>query len=310
MAITVFADVIVPNSVLSAGIRGKQVRSNARVQSQNGTMQINTVWARTLRQYEIGFIPMLVSQWQTLEGLFEVTEGGAYGMLLADPKDVAVDPAAGLLYPFATTLVGTIGLGYGVPTYKLHKRYTAVGTSRTKDRAVTRPQATPTPVLKRGGATVTLGAAPGNAAIDYTTGTVTFVADSSSAVTAVSVGATTQVTLTAALAGLSVGQRLYLSGLAGTVGSALNGASHAVTAITGGALNVYTLSVSTTGLAWTSGGTGFDYPQASETLTWGGAMYVPVHFASDEIDWELVVGGAEGSRLLAGPTVMLMEVRE
>ena len=35
-----------------------------------------------------------------------------------------------------------------------------------------------------------------------------------------------------------------------------------------------------------------------------------VHFASDEIDWELVVGGPEGSRLLAGPSVTLMEIRE
>ncbi len=308
MAITVFADVIVPSSVLAAGVRGKQVRRNVRTQAQNGQMQINVAWARTLRQYEVGFVPMLVSQWQTLEGLFEVTEGGAYGMLLADPKDTAVDPTSGLLYPFTTALTATIGLGYGVPTYKMYKRYTAAGTSRTKDRAVTRPQ--PTPTLKRAGATVTLGASAGNAAVNYTTGTVTFVADSSSAVTAVTVGATTQVTLAAALAGLTVGQRLYLAGLTGTVGTALNGLSHATTAITGAGLNVYTLSVVTTALAWTSGGSGFKYPQASETLTWGGAMYVPVHFASDEVDWELVVGGPEGSRLLAGPSVTLMEVRE
>jgi len=308
MGITVLNDVIVPNSIISRGVRGKQLRKNARAQVQSGEMQINIGWSHTLRRYEIGIIPLSVAQWQTLEGMHEVTDGGAYGMLMEDPKDLAVAAAAGLLYPYTTALTGTIGLGYGVPAYKLYKRYTSIGSTRTRDRPITRPQATPT--LKRDAATVTLGAAAGNAAINYDTGTATFVADSSSPVTGVTVGATTQVTLTAALSGLAIGGRLYLSGLTGADAATLNGLSHAITNITGGGLNVYTLSTVTTGLTITAAGSGYKYPQASEALTWSGRFYVPVHFENDEIDWELVVSGAEAGRFMAGPNVVLMEVRE
>lgn len=308
MAITVFNDVIMPSTVLAAGVRGKNQRNNTRTLAANGNGQININWARTLRQYELGIVPMSVATWQTIEGLHEVTEGGAYGFLLPDPKDQTASNTQGLLYPFNSTLLGTNGLGYGVPQYKLHKRYTSAGSSRTKDRAITRPRATP--IIRRGGVAVTHGASPGNLAINYDTGTVTFVADSSSTVTAVAVGATTNVTLTAALAGVAVGERLYLSGLTGTVASTLNGLSFAITAITGGGLNIYTLTVATTGLAWTSGGSGFAYPQSTETLDWAGDFYVPVHFASDVIDWELVAGGPAAARLLAGPSVVLNEVRE
>lgn len=309
MSITVFNDVILPNSVLAAGVRGKNQRRNTRTMAANGQGKINIDWSRTLRQYELGIVPMQVSAWQAIEGLHEVTEGGAYGFLMQDPKDSAVSATEGLLYPFnGGALLGTNGLGYGVPSYKLHKRYTSAGSARTKDRAITRPRATP--VVRRGGVTVTHGAGAGNIAINYDTGTVTFVADSSSSVTAFTAGATTQITLTAALAGVSVGERLYISGIVGTSAAVLNGQSHPITAITGGGLNVYTLSVVTTGLTRTSGGTGFAYPQSTETLSWDGSFYVPVHFANDDIDWELVVAGPADSRFLAGPSVVLNEVRE
>jgi uncharacterized protein (TIGR02217 family) len=309
VSITVYNDVILPASVLSAGVRGKNARRNTRTMTANGQGQINVDWSRTLREYQLGIAPMPVTTWQTIEGLHEVTEGGAYGFLMQDPKDSAVAATEGLLYPYNTSaLLGTNGLGYGIPAYKMYKRYTSVGSTRTKDRSITRPQTTP--VVKRGGSTVTHGAGAGNIAINYDTGTVTFVADSSSTVTAVSVGATTQVTLTAALSGVAIGERLYLSGLTGTVASTLNSLSHAITNITGGGLNVYTLSVVTTGLAWSGSGSGYAYPQSTETLTWSGNFYVPVHFANDEIDWELVKGGPADGRYLAGPSVTLLEVRE
>jgi len=308
VSITVYANVILPNRVVVAGLRGKSMRRNTRVQSNNGRQQVNIDWSRSLRQYELGFAPLPLSVWQTLEGLFEVTEGGAYGFLLEDPKDVTVATTEGLLYPYVSALVGAIGLGYGVPVYKLYKRYTSAGSTRTKDRPITRPQTTP--ALLRGGSPVTIGASAGNAAIDLDTGTVTFVADSSSTVTAVTVGGTTQVTLTAALSGLSIGGRLYLAGLTGSGAGTLNGASHAITNITGGGLNVYHLSTDTTGLTITAAGSGYKYPQASEALTWSGRFYVPVHFASDDIDWELAVAGPADTRFVAGPSVVLNEIRE
>jgi len=308
MSITVYNDVILPASVIAAGVRGRNLRRNTRTITASGTGQINVDWSRTLREYQLGVVPMSVATWGLIEGLHEVTEGGAYGFLMLDPKDSAASATEGLLYPYGTALVGTNGLGYGIPTYKMYKRYVSVGSTRTKDRAITRPQSAP--VVKRGGVTVTHGGGAGNIAINYDTGLVTFVADSSSTVTAFTAGATTQITLTAALSGVAIGERLYLSGLLGTAATTLNGLSHAITNITGGGSNVYTLSVATTGLTWTGSGSGYAYPQSTETLTWAGNFYVPVHFANDDIDWEMVKGGAASARMLAGPNVVLNEVRE
>lgn len=210
MAITVYTDIILPSGVLAGGVRGKQIRSNARTGARNGGMQINVNWARTLRQYELGVSPMTVEQWQAIEGLHEVTEGGAFGFLMSDPKDAS-----------ASLANGRVSLVSGT-TYQLQKRYTSAGSTRTKDRKITRPIAADF-VLQASGVTV--------AGANYTLNTVT--------------------------------GRL-------TIPSA----------------------------------------PAAATLTWSGSFYVPVHFASDEIDWELVRSGPMEARLMAGPSVAVMEVAE
>ena len=208
--ITVYTDTILPNSILAAGVRGKQIRSNARSAAFNGSMQINVNWARTLRQYELGVVPLTVEQWQTIEGLHEVTEGGAFGFLMQDPKDASATLANGRV----TLVSGT--------TYQLQKRYTSAGSTRTKDRKITRPIASGF-VLQASGVTV----APANYTLNTVTGTL-------------------------------------------TIPSA----------------------------------------PAFATLTWSGGFHVPVHFASDEIDWELVRSGPMDTRLMAGPSVTVMEVAE
>ena len=153
MSITVYNDVIFPLCVVSAGARGKTQRRNERTVNQGGYMQITRIWTRSAREYEFGVVAMPLSDWHQIEALHEITDGGAYGMLLVDPKDSAVSASQGLLYPIvAGSLGGTIGFGYGVPTYRLHKRYTATGTSRTFDRLITRPKSPA--VLTRGGSPV------------------------------------------------------------------------------------------------------------------------------------------------------------
>jgi uncharacterized protein (TIGR02217 family) len=310
MSITVYNDVILPASVMLAGVRGKNKRSNTRAVMQNGEASINVGWTLTLREYELGFVPMVLSAWQAIEGLHEVTDGGAYGFLMLDPKDQTAATGEGLLYPYTTTLIGTIGLGYGVPSYKLYKRYTSLGSTRTKDRPITRPK-TSFVSLTRGGSPVTIGASPGNASVNYDTGTVTFVANASQSITSITVGATTVLTFansTGMVAAMSVGQRVYLSGITGTAATTLNSLSHAITAINTGAFTI-TISTVTTGLTAT-GGTAYKYPQASEALAWTGSFYVPVHFADDSIDWDMVRSGGYDTRLLSGPSVMLLEIRE
>lgn len=129
MSIEVLSDVIAPNSLWSEGVQGKQMRFNARGQNSGGFRQINIVRAQTLRQYDFTNVPLMVSDWQRLEGLHEVTEGGAYGFLVLDPKDSRATHENG-----RATLISSIA-----GTYQLVKRYTSAGSSRTKDRNITRP---------------------------------------------------------------------------------------------------------------------------------------------------------------------------
>jgi len=157
MSITIYTDVIVPNALLSAGARGRIVRNNTRVQTSNGRQTINVNWARSLRQFELGFVPMTVDQWASAQALFEATEGGATGMLMADPSDQSVKITEGV----ATLVSGTV--------YQLHKRYTAAGSSRTKDRKITRPIASGFDI-KVSGVSLTQGT---QYTLDDTTGKVT-----------------------------------------------------------------------------------------------------------------------------------------
>ena len=209
-SLTVYADVIMPASVLAAGVRGKNIRRNTRTMARNGRVQINVDSDLTQRQYELGIIPMSLAQWQTLEGLHEITDGGAFGFLLPDPKDAS-----------AQLSDGRVSLVSGT-TYQLQKRYTSIGSTRTKDRKITRP--------------------------------------------------------------LAAGFALQASG------SPVSPAS-------------YTLDTTTGSLTIPSA------PSAA-TLTWSGNFYVPVNFQSDEIDWDLVRGGPYDGRLVAGPSVVLLEVIE
>lgn len=209
MPIIVFSDVLLPNSVIAAGVRGKNMRLNSRVPTDSGFEAVNIVWSQTLRQFEIGIAPMSVAQWQAIETLHEITEGGAYGFLMEDPKDQRVSTGG---------VVEEVDTG----VYQLYKRYTDPVSTRTKDRKITRPRAAGFTVSVSG-----VALDPGDYSLDVETGEL-------------------------------------------TIGAA---------------------------------------PDA-EDVTWSGRFYVPVHFVDDAIDWELVAAGGVDSRFLAGPSVVLQEVRE
>ena len=208
MPITVFNDVIVPTVVLRAGVNGKNMRHNSRVPTDNGFESINIVWTQTLREYTFGVVPLSLTQWQSIETLHEITEGGAYGVLLLDPKDQTVTNGV-------MTLVSA-----GV--YQLHKRYVHGPSTRFKTRKITRPIAASFMPVASG-----LAIAPANYTLDTTTGLVTIPSNPSAA-----------------------------------------------------------------------------------TLSWTGGFYVPVHFMQDSIDFDLVVSGPVDGRYIAGPTVVLQEIRE
>lgn len=306
--VQVLADVVMPQCVITTGVRGKQVRRNDRVTNQGGFMSANIVWDTTLREFEVGIKPMDPEAWSAIEGIFEVTDAGAYGFLMPDPKDSVAVLQPLQPYNPPSGNIGTAGQGFGIPTYRLTRQYTVQGSTRTRLRRIARPRAGL--VVRRNGTIVPSGVSAGEYAIDLNTGTVTFVPDASRSVAAVTVGASTQVTLASAIAGLTVGGQLWLVGLGGADAAVLNNMSFSVSAIAGA---VYTLTVNTAGKTINTGGgsaTAAKYPQTTDTLTWSGEFFVPVQFQADEIDWELVRPGHIDDRLIAGPSVALVEVRE
>jgi uncharacterized protein (TIGR02217 family) len=263
------------------------------VELESGHEQRNGVWSEPRQRYSISFINRTQAEIDALNAYIRITRGRLNGFRFRDLVDYLVTVTNGR---FGTGAVGT-----GAPTYQLYKRYSS-GSSNV-DRKITKPVSGAVSVF-RSAAPVTIGAGAGEIAIDATTGIVTFVADAQQNVTAVAVGATTDVTLAAALAPLGIGEKLWLQDLTGTVAATLNNLAHTITNIAGA---VYTISTVTTGLAWTSGGTGRAYPQASETLTWSGQFDVPVRFDTDAMR-------AEASRTQAGgaytwSSIELVELR-
>jgi uncharacterized protein (TIGR02217 family) len=153
MSLTVLSNMILPNSVIQAGVRGRQMRRNSRVMTANGAESINIMWTQTLREFEIGFVPMRRTAWQDIETFHEITEGGAYGFLMEDPKDSVV--SSGVVASLTAT------------TFQLYKRSTDAVSLRYKDRKITRPRTTSF-VLTVSGAVQTTGYS-----LDTTTGIVT-----------------------------------------------------------------------------------------------------------------------------------------
>jgi uncharacterized protein (TIGR02217 family) len=308
MPAQILDDVIFPSDILSVSARGRKRWATSIVANQGGFEARNSIRTQPKREYEIGLVPRRVSDWASIDKFHDIVQGALYGFLLRDPVNNAATVADGLMRPLPAALTGTVGttgVGYGVPYYRLLKRAT-VG-ARTHDRDVRKPQ-TGAVTLYRAGSPVTLGVSAGNAAIDTVNGNVAFVADTSEAITSITIGASTVLNFSGGagiVAAMSVAQRVYVSGVTGTAAATLNSLSHAISAK--GATSL-TISTSTAGLAVTLPGTAAKYPQASETLTWAGSFYVPVRFAEDDIDWQLVGGhSSTDSRLIEGPSVLLIE---
>lgn len=131
MSIPILSDVIAPNSLWSATVRGKLMRRNRRGANLGGFQQINVLWSNTLRSWEFGSVPLSLAVWKTLQALYEVTDAGASGFLLHDPQDciVTVDYGAAINYDTSDN------------TYRLVQRITSPGGTRTHDRTITRPDA-------------------------------------------------------------------------------------------------------------------------------------------------------------------------
>ena len=282
----------------------RRLTSTDIVTLASGFEQRNSRWVQKRRRYDIGIAVRTSTDYEEIVQWFEAMGGPATGFRFGDPHDCAATHSDGLLYALTDGVsVGTVGYGYGVPTMQLVRAYARGSASHYRE--IRKPRSGQV-ALKRAGVDVMLGAGAGQAAVASTTGVVTFVADQSRSISAHVAGATHKFTLASALApNVSVGQRVYVSGVSGDTGSVVNNRSHVVGIVSGADITVNT---TTTGLTLT-GGTLALYPQATDTLTWAGYFDVPVRFESDEIDDIIMQRLAAGEYVLQAPSITLVEIR-
>lgn len=282
---------------IAYGAQRKRITKTDIVRTSGGYETTDARWSQKLRRYDVGSAIKTESDYQAISLWFDALDGPADAFRLRDHADYQVTTAQGFLRPLhGVQQVGVAGFGYGVPSYQLVKRY-SVG-SKSHERDIRKPVSGSVSV-RRGGASV----AP---TVDATSGIVTFSADAVSSVVSVTVGATTVVTLSAALATVGIGDRIYFVGLTGADASLLNGLSHSVTNRVGA---VYTISTNTLGKSITVGsGAGHAYPQFGESLDWSGQFDVPVRFESDEID-DVIVSRSGNQLLIEAPSIILVEKR-
>jgi uncharacterized protein (TIGR02217 family) len=265
----------------------------------------NENWSQARHRLVLAHGGILQAQHDALLDHFHAVGGRAHSFRVKNWFDYQMTVAnSGLVGLHGTTQVGSFGAGYGVPVYQICKRYARGALSRVK--SIVKPVATPT--VYRNGVAVAVGVGASQIAIDTTTGKVTFVADATRSVAAVTVGATTQIEVSAsALTQVGIGDRLYLSGLTGADAALLNGLSHAVTGLTG---TTYTLSTNTAGKTITVGsGVAAAYPQADETLTVAGEFDLPMRFTSDEAEFEVLDKNVARGLIFAWRGIELIEVR-
>jgi uncharacterized protein (TIGR02217 family) len=245
-------------------------------------------WSQARIKFDVGRRAMNATDTATLDAFFRAVKGRGYRFRIKDWTDYT-DGGAGVLTAQATAGV-----------YQLGKLYTAGALSET--RLIQKPVAG-TVVAYRNGTAVST-----SYTLDATTGLLTFSPFASAAVTAVSVGASTSVTLASALPGLASGGLLYLSGLGGADAGLLNGLQSSVTGVSGA---VYTLAVNTTGKTITAGsGVGSEYPQPTDTLKWTGQFDVPARFDTDEMKKQVMDRqGSGGSLLVDWGSIPIIEVR-
>jgi uncharacterized protein (TIGR02217 family) len=170
MPITVLADMILPNSIIAAGVRGKLKRTNSRVaHGETGYMTINAVSSQSTRDYEFGTVPLRIEDWQTVQSFYEITLAGTYGFLVEDPADAIVTAGTSAV-SYEPAIYHPEGGGYytGITHYQLQRRYVDPVSARYSDRPITRPRATGF-ALYRSGVLVS----PSTYTLDATTGRIT-----------------------------------------------------------------------------------------------------------------------------------------
>lgn len=260
---------------IAYGAIGGPVFNTEVAKGAAGGEQRNGAWEYPKHEWDVSHGIKSGADFLELRAFFYTARGRLHGWRFRDWTD------------YAASLTDGVVSTPGMPTGQLHKRY-SIGTLPL-DRKIAKPVAG-TIVVKNGATTLTAGA---HYTLNATTGLLSWSATVVGNVTAVAVGGTTQVTLNAALAGVGVGDKLYLAGLTGADAALLNGQAHTISAVVGA---VYTLPVATTGKVITPAGTGTVYPggKVADAIAWRGEFDVPMRFDDDSMNGRVVSRNADG----------------
>lgn len=289
---------------LAVGMQGGPGFSTDVQLYASGEEQRNQNWAQARHEYDAATTVRTLADYAEIRDFFFAMAGRVHGFRFKDFADFECDHAAsGRLQPQQGGVdIGTVGSGFGVPVYQLAKRYVAGSLSHT--RRIRKPVAGQVAV-RRGGVDVVVGGGAGQIAIDTTTGLITFVPDQNRGITAHTVGAAHQITLSSAFSpNVAIGQHVWVSGVTGTAAALLNDRQHVVSAVSGALI---TLGVVTTGLTASSGAAAL-YPQQTESLTWSGQFDVPVRFDIDRLPRTIITAGTPTGAIVSD-SIPIVEIR-
>lgn len=250
-------------------------------------------WTQSRIRFDIGRRAMNAADTATLDAFFRAVKGRAYGFRIKDWTDYLVTTGNGVLVPQN----GAFG-----STYQLAKFYQQGALSET--RSISKPVVGSTAIY------LNASALPGTAyALDTTTGIAVLQPASpfpTASVSAITVGATTQVT--ASLSGVVVGDWITVQNAGGADAALLNNIPAHVTAIAG---SVYTLAINTAGKTITASLTTVTrFPQGADVLAWAGQFDVPARFDADEMKKQIMDrNGPNGDLLVNWDSIPVIEIR-
>lgn len=255
-----------PESISYGSTGGPEYKT--RISQTGGGQEFrNADWAYPLHAYNVVHGLKTAAQMEQLLALFHAANGRLYGFRFkdfADWKSCAANSA-----PAFTDQ--NIGTGDGTTTaFQLRKTY-SFG-ANTLARAIYKP-VVGTVVVGINGVQQTT-----RWAVDTTTGVVTFSANAMKVISAITKGATTQISFATAHA-YNVGDSVCISGVVGM--TQINGLRAVILSKT--TLAIVVAIDSSTFTNYTSGGNTNTIPQPSEAVTAGFEFDVPVRFESDSL---------------------------
>ena len=262
---------------ISYGSRGGPAYNTSVESNLGGFENRNANWINTRRRYNAAYGVRDIVDLESVMALFHIAQGRAHGFRYRDWNDYKSTGTSGT--PSNTDQ--SIGTGDGATVaFQITKLYQFGSSSITQN--VSKP-VTGTVLAAIGGTTDTAWSVGA-------TGLLTFSADISGTITAITQAAAAQITVVGH--GLSNGLTVYMAGVVGM--TEINGLRGTVTVVD---VDNFTVDINSTGFTpYVSDGTINTIPQTGEDVTCGYEFDVPVRFDSDQLDIshdDVLVGSAQ-----------------